>query len=763
MKMNRKFSLGLLALVILSACIRAPQQVVFEKPIPLTLDLTTKKIKDSIVQIESENQSGTGFFVTPDRIATSIHVVAHAGPVFVKSPDKAENWAIEGVTGFDTANGIVVLKVAGEGVPLPIVSSDTAQIGVSVAIPGYLGGEFKGSEGSIQSIRKSDKWLRIKTITSKGTNGSPVLNNSGQIIAVIVPYDVGTYSYAIPSNALRALLDKFVPIEPLSEWQQRKHVRATGSYSLGKEKLDAKDYAGAIVDLDRAIEFNPEYTRAHYERGRIQAYLGNHDSAIASWSQVIKMHPDAADAYYSRGGVKAYLGDYAEAIIDLDKAIELDAEHAKAYGNRGVVKFKLGESEATRGNAKEAQRLYEASIADCNKAIEIDPEDVEAYNNRASAQFGLGKSKGAQGNAKEAQRLYEASIADCDKAIEFDPEHVDAYGNRGALKFRLGEFETIRENAKKAQRLYEATITDCDKVIRIDPKYADAYNFRGAAKLALGDPQGAMLDVNRAIEIDPRYVEAYRNRARVICKLGDVKSKHDNAETAQKLYREGITEYEKSIQMNKPEDAEMKTAGLEFTKGRTSMVHIMGWNATLSDFFSGSGFFVDRDKIVTNLHVVALSGVVFAKLTDRETIYAIEGVTAFDAENDLVILKIAGEGTPLPLGDSDMVRSGEHIIAVGYPNRKYKITEGAIDGIRNTDKWLRMKIDITGGSSGSPTLNGKGQVIGINAAKYKDYAYAIPSNALKTLLARSKPTEPLTAWQKRDPIRAYAYHVQGTS
>ncbi len=710
---NRKRLFGLLTLIILCSCAPTAHQLVSEKPVAPIENLISEEIRDSIVLIESENGYGTGFFVTPDKIATSIHVVAHAGPVFVKSPDKAKNWAIEGVTGFDIANGIVILKVAGEGVPLSIMSSGTAQIGEAISIPSYADGEYKVTGGSLQSIRNSDKRLRIRTTTSKEPDGSPVFNNNGQVIAIIVLYGNDPYSYAMPSSVLEALLDPSLPIESLAEWQKREHVRAAAYYGLGKEKLDAKDYTGAIVNLDKAIELNSEYLWAHYERGRAQVYLNDYDSAIASCTRVIKMDPDAADAYNARGIVKVDLGDYTDAIVDFDKAIELDAQYASAYVNRGVVKLILGESETF------------------------------------------------QGNAKAAQPLYEAAIADCDKAIELDVKHSKAYRNRGTLKFRLGEFETIRGNAKAARRLYEAAITDCDKAIEIDPEYADAYSFRGAAKSALGDPEEAMLDVNRVIQIDPEYANAYGNRAKVKCELGDVESKHGNAEKAQKLYHEGITEYEKFIQMNKSQDTDAKAVDLGFTNGGTSTVHIMGWSATIGNFFTGSGFFADKDKIVTNIHVVALPGVVFAKLTDREVIYPIEGVTAFDAGDDLVILKITGEGTPLFLGDSDMVQSGERVIAVGYPSRRYKVIEGTIDGIRNTDKWLRMKIDITGGSSGSPTLNSKGQVIGINAAKYKDYAYAIPSNALKTLLARSKPTEPLIEWQKRDPIRAYAYHAQG--
>ena len=119
------------------------------------------------------------------------------------------------------------------------------------------------------------------------------------------------------------------------------------------------------------------------------------------------------------------------------------------------------------------------------------------------------------------------------------------------------------------------------------------------------------------------------------------------------------------------------------------------------------------------------------------------------------------KATPLRLADSDKVQSGERVTAIGYPNIKYKVAQGTIQNIQNTDKWLRMKVELGRGSSGSPVLNRSGQVIGINAWSSEGYRYAIRSNVLKMLLVETKPTEPLAAWRQRDPIRAYAYHVQG--
>ena len=772
MKRNSTSLLVLLTLGLFLSCARAPQQLVSEKPVAPTVDLTSEKIRDSIVVIESENGSGTGFFIAPDKIATNIHSVAHAGPISVKSLDTAKNWTIEGVIAFDAKSSLVLLKVVGEGTPLPLDDSDRVQIGESISIPGYPDGEFEITEGSIQSLRKRNKWIRINTTTPIKTNGSPVLNNKGQVIAVIVPYNIHSYSYAMPSSALKVLLDRSMPIAPLAEWQQRKQVRAAAFYSLAKEKLDAKDYADAIVGFDKAIELNPKYLRAHYERGRAQAYRGDYESAIAACTQVLEMDPDEADAYYTRGSVKVLLGDYTAAIIDLDKAIGLDAQHANAYSNRGDVKFRLGESEAARGNAQEARRLYEAAIADCDKAIQIDPKYTRVYNFRGAAKLALGKLESVRGNPEKTEDLYESAIADFTQVIKVNPEDNAVYTDRGWMKFRLGKSEAARGNTEEAQRLYEAAIEDYTQSIKIDPDDL-TYNNRGLAKTAFGELEStrgnvektealyesAIADYIQAVKINPKYAKAYKNQAKVKCKFGDIESARGDTEKAQRSYHDGITDYDTYIQLSNPEDVNESAADLTSEKVKNSTVRVMIW---ADGFYSGSGFFVKEDKIATNVHVVAQSGPIFVKPKDKEEILAVEGVTAFDAENDLVILKIAGEGIPLSFGDSEAIQDGEPVVVVGYPDEKYSVIKGTIRSAPNGDKWLRMNPNIGSGGSGSPMLNsGDGQIIGVHAAGNEDYGYAIPSSILKALLAQSEVTEPLAKWQKRELIRAYALFVQG--
>ena len=205
-----------------------------------------------------------------------------------------------------------------------------------------------------------------------------------------------------------------------------------------------------------------------------------------------------------------------------------------------------------------------------------------------------------------------------------------------------------------------------------------------------------------------------------------------------------------------PEKAEQPTEiDIISDKTKESIVHLVGGNFSIAGW--GTGFFVDRDKIVTNIHVVAVPGLHTAKLINSKTVWRIEEVTAFDIKNDLVVLKIADEGTPLPLRNSDRVQIGDSVYAVGFPDN-YKVTEGVIHGIQKNNKWFRMTVDISAGNSGGPILNSEGEVIGVATAAYDSYSYAIPANTIKALLTETKP-ESMQQWHKRKGIRAVQYYM----
>lgn len=164
----------------------------------------------------------------------------------------------------------------------------------------------------------------------------------------------------------------------------------------------------------------------------------------------------------------------------------------------------------------------------------------------------------------------------------------------------------------------------------------------------------------------------------------------------------------------------------------------------------GSGFFVRNNQVATNLHVVKGASRGYAKLVGQKTKYNIEGVTAIDAEHDLVILKISVPGAQtIPLGDSDTVQVGAPIYAVGNPRGlEGTFSQGIISSIRKigTDKILQITAPISPGSSGGPVLNDEGQVIGVSVATFRsgqNLNFAIPSNYLEKLMEQIGPVKPL--------------------
>ena len=178
----------------------------------------------------------------------------------------------------------------------------------------------------------------------------------------------------------------------------------------------------------------------------------------------------------------------------------------------------------------------------------------------------------------------------------------------------------------------------------------------------------------------------------------------------------------------------------------------------------GSAFFVCKNLIVTNIHVIAAATSICAKSIDTQgnTIkkFTVEGIANFDGKNDLAVLKVEDEGTPFLLSDNE-VQTDERILVIGYPCKKYKVTKGTVHGVCNGDKWLQMKVKTAKGNSGGPVLNSKGQIIGIHSHGNGSDGYAISSNALTDLLLNLRPAVPIDQWNKQEVSRAYVYYLRG--
>lgn len=163
----------------------------------------------------------------------------------------------------------------------------------------------------------------------------------------------------------------------------------------------------------------------------------------------------------------------------------------------------------------------------------------------------------------------------------------------------------------------------------------------------------------------------------------------------------------------------------------------------------GSGFFInDQGYLITNAHVVISAKTVWGQVPSLGKRIIDMEVIGISPERDLALLRVTEEGRNLiskelggipylPLGDSDLVRRSDDVLALGYPlgQQSFKSTTGVISG--HEHHLIQMSAPINPGSSGGPLLNVKGEVIGVNSSgvtEAQNVGYAIPINTLKTIL-----------------------------
>ena len=165
---------------------------------------------------------------------------------------------------------------------------------------------------------------------------------------------------------------------------------------------------------------------------------------------------------------------------------------------------------------------------------------------------------------------------------------------------------------------------------------------------------------------------------------------------------------------------------------------------------SGSGVIIRPDGyIVTNNHVVEGATKVEVTLNNNKTYPAT--VVGTDPATDVAIIKIDAQGLPVvPFGDSDELRLGQWVIAIGSPyDLRSTITAGIVsakgrqmphyNGEFKIESFIQTDAAVNPGNSGGALVNQKGELVGVNTAiisqtgSYTGYSFAIPSNIVKKI------------------------------
>lgn len=167
----------------------------------------------------------------------------------------------------------------------------------------------------------------------------------------------------------------------------------------------------------------------------------------------------------------------------------------------------------------------------------------------------------------------------------------------------------------------------------------------------------------------------------------------------------------------------------------------------------GSGFIVaEEGYIVTNAHLIEGADEISIRLATGKTVGA--EIVGIDEKTDLALMKVQDWKTlppPVPLGDSDALRVGDWVIAIGNPfGLNHTVTAGIVSakgrviGSGPYDDFIQTDASINPGNSGGPLFNINGEVVGINTSIFTTsggnigIGFAVPINMARTIIAQLK-------------------------
>ena len=528
----------------------------------------------------------SGFFIERNQIATSFHVLEGAMSVTAKHVDTEAAYTIEGVTAFDEKNDLAILKVSEKETPFRLGNSDTVEKRARICAIGYDGDKENTAAATVRGIEKRDKWLRLHIPAGgPGWSGCPMLNNDGEVIAVLsrgTAKPSGNRGHAVPSNVLEALLTSAegADVQPLAEWQNRPRIRAYLEYKRGMAYQAGEDFEGALAAYNEAINLNPDIPGAYKARGETQFKLIMRNANgkrtqidsldfithLMDWVKAYRLMSTnyfAPDLRFFRSQMLARLSLIILRWLDNPKEVYARAD----------AKMRSGESKVKHGDIAAARKDYHAAIADLTHLIEWEPKFDLAYNVRGWTKYLLGQIVTERKNSGEAEWYYQSAVADSDAAIELattDKDSSAAYHTRGAARAALGN--------------YDKAIADFDAAIRRNPETAINYLDRGLAKEALGEMDAAKADFeaasrkngdlaenyykegrgrndgraytaamasfDRAIRLKPEYTSVYSNRAFSQNVLAGRELRRENPEKAKYYLRGAIADCTEAIRLS---------------------------------------------------------------------------------------------------------------------------------------------------------------------------------------------------------------------
>lgn len=221
--------------------------------------------------------------------------------------------------------------------------------------------------------------------------------------------------------------------DPYSKNKQASYDRALDSFratDFFKRGIFAgliKDYDEAVDAFTDAIDLNPQFPVAFYQRASSYRGLSNNSKALEDYSQAIRLDPTEAIYYTSRALCYLDTGSLDAAVKDLSSVIDMNPSSSDLYA-----------AYVLRGTVYERNKEDIKALQDYTRAIEINPGSVDIH-------FRMGL-------VNRRLKNYEESIEDFCRVIELDAANGDAYYERGTTYAYLKDKDNVLKDFKSAAR-----------------------------------------------------------------------------------------------------------------------------------------------------------------------------------------------------------------------------------------------------------------------------------------------------------------------
>jgi|GEM_PF-4622944 len=422
----------------------------------------------------------------------------------------------------------------------------------------------------------------------------------------------------------------------------------------------------ALEKCQAALQEDAQNADVLAQAARTYDWMGSYAEAQRYGRQALQINPNHADALSFTAEAMADQieedgkSDFNEALTLINRAIQADAQNAEAFRNRGFI-------------YEYQEHLPEAS-QDYQQAILLKPEFFAFYNDL--------------GNVRSALKDYDTALKMFDTSLQLSPDNVVGLKGRGWTWWTKGEYEKAASDFRQATQLY--------------PTDSYAWSGLGWSHYQRGEQEQARQAFENAIHIDPQ---------------------NDSA-------RRGLDNFQYGL---------LPKAYLDRAISAAVQLLIFDAQDEIIGFCSGSIIHPDG-YILTNSHCVGDVEKQTAYRTDQTLgvgvmrdpkeapvkEYLAEAVRV-DYKMDVAILRIGWnyEGrsltqTPvlpyLAMGDSDTVKVGDEVWALGFPGmggESLTVTKGVVSGF-SEGPWIKSDIMTGPGNSGCMVINKDGKIVGLH-------------------------------------------------